>query len=358
MTEVRRYFPVLFGAMMVLLSCVSGLVIPSYYRGQRLYPFIDAPLFMSDPKVSEDAECQPCAAAAAKREEKENGASPNGGESDGNCDLRQQLKEDIEAGYARRYPQEEAEEVSPLTSVTQSIINNTFVRSDTSSLRSILLNRRSYARPQPFEKENLRTPPAIEDLLPEPTKIRDSFYLSAPSAIIVFVASSAVFPLISEFCVNFITIPPEYLDNIVSKLAPGIAILYGTFMSLTLSILYNRQRFVQDNVSQETSLLSFLLHNMVSLFRRDRNRMVRSGQAAADQVRILLKESRGIEYMTIIYTDPYIKMLELIEEEEERLVEEHGDFLSKGVSHLNADLFYFFILAFRSVNGFSLAFAC
>jgi hypothetical protein len=71
---------------------------------------------------------------------------------------------------------------------------------------------------------------------------------------------------------------------------------------------------------------------MVFLFRKDRNRMVRAGQYTADQVRILLRESRGLEYMTIVYTDPYMKLLELVEEEEERLVEAHGDFLSKGVS--------------------------
>ena len=60
--------------------------------------------------------------------------------------------------------------------------------------------------------------------------------------------------------------------------------------------------------------------------------MVRAGQYAADQVRILLRENRGIEYMNLIYADPYIRMLQLVEEEEERLVMDHGDFLTKGVS--------------------------
>jgi hypothetical protein len=192
--------------------------------------------------------------------------------------------------------------------------------------------RRSYALAGPFEKQNLGKPPVVEDLLPEPTNIEDSFYLSLPAVVLTFVGASISFPIMQGFLVHFIDTDPELLDDIVGKLVPGISILYGTFMSLTLSILYNRQRQVQESVAQETSLLSFVLHNMVFLFRKDRNRMVRAGQYTADQVRILLRESRGLEYMTIVYTDPYMKLLELVEEEEERLVEAHGDFLSKGVS--------------------------
>lgn len=36
--------------------------------------------------------------------------------------------------------------------------------------------------------------------------------------------------------------------------------------------------------------------------------------------------------MNLIYTDPYIRMLQLVADEEERLIKEHGNFLSKGVS--------------------------
>jgi hypothetical protein len=258
------------------------------------------------------------------------------------CDLGEQLKKDIDIGYARRQ-EKKAPEPSQLENVAQAILNNTFVRFDTSQMRNYLLNRRSYARSEPFETKNLGKPPLVEDLLPDPTRIQDSFYLSIPAALFTFIVASVSFPLCTGFLVKFIQTPPEMLDQITSKLVPGISILYGTFISLTLSILYNRQRQVQDSVGKETSMLSYLLHNMVSLFKRDRSRMVRAGQCAADQVRILLRESRGLEYMTIIYTDPYMRMLELIEEEEERLVEEHGDFLSKGVS------FYWYFMRSLSV---------
>lgn len=249
------------------------------------------------------------------------------------CDLGEAFERELEEGYRRRYPEIIQRQNSFIDDVIEAVLDTVFVRRQNStSLKKMFLTKRSYGRNATFSKESLTKPPVVEDLLPYPTPIADSFYLSVPAAILTFLVSSAIFPFLADFMVDFVDIPPANLEQINSKLVPGISILYGTFISLTLSILYNRQRQVQDSVAQETSLLGFLLHNMVSLFRRDRKRMVRAGQSAADQVRILLRENRGIEFMNLIYTDPYIRLLELIEEEEERLVEEHGDFFTKGVS--------------------------
>jgi hypothetical protein len=231
----------------------------------------------------------------------------------------------------------DAREPSYLEAAVNGVLDRIFVRRrDANRLRKMFVTKRSYARLETFAISKLDEPPMVDDLLPYPTPIQDSFYLSVPSAILTFVVTSAIFPFLANFLVDFVHIPSENLQDINSKLVPGVSILYGTFMSLTLSILYNRQRQVQDSVAQETSLLSFLLHNMCFLFKRDRGRMVRAGQCAADQVRILLRENRGVEYMSVIYTDPYIGMLTLVEEEEERLHEEHGNFMSNGVSEGDA----------------------
>jgi hypothetical protein len=301
-------------SVVIVSRLVSGFVVPN----RRLFRLSTLPAAPVRPQNDESEPCVPC-----------NGDNAT---ATGACDLGEEFKKDLEASYARRNPAEESEVPTQLENAREAILNTTFVRYDTSQMRKYLLNQRSYARSAAFETENIRNPPTVEDLLPEPTRIEDSFYLSLPAAIITFLATSAIFPILAGFLVDYVDLPPEMLDEITSKLVPGISVLYGTFISLTLSILYNRQRSVQDSVAQESSLLSFLLHNLVSLFKKDRNRMVRAGQCTADQVRILLRESRGLEYMTIIYTDPYIKMLSLVEEEENRLIEEHGDFLSKGVS--------------------------
>ena len=249
------------------------------------------------------------------------------------CDSAVQLEIELGEEFATRKHKQGKQANSYWEVFSNAILDRVFVRRlDASSLRKNFLTKRYYAKNETFARSAFDSPPTVEDLLPYPTPIEDSFSLSVPAAILTFLVSCAIFPFLANFLVAFIDIPPENLEDINSKLVPGVSILYGTFMSLTLSILYNRQRQVQDSVAQETSLLSFLLYNLVSLFRRDRNRMVRAGQYAADQVRILLRENRGIEYMNLIYADPYIRMLQLVEEEEERLVMDHGDFLTKGVS--------------------------
>lgn len=261
----------------------------------------------------------------------------------GGCDLGAEFEKDLEEGFARRNANAAQPEPNFFQGIFNLVLDLGFVRRrNPERQRKLFLTKRYYARNETFAKKILSKPPVVEDLLPYPTPIQDSFFLSLPAAVLTFVVSSAVFPFMADFMVDFIEIPPENLEKITSKLIPGISILYGTFVSLTLSILYNRQRQVQDSVAQETSMLSFLLHNMVSLFRRDRSRMVRAGQCAADQVRILLRENRGIEFMSLIYIDPYIRMLKLIEEEEERLMADHGSFLSKGVRRRRSFLQIFF----------------
>lgn len=206
------------------------------------------------------------------------------------CDLASQFELELEEGYARRNPKIAVKEKSYWEEVFDAMLDLVFVRRQNSEgQRKVFLTKRSYARNESFTRSAFNSPPVVEDLLPYPTPIEDSFYLSVPAAVLTFLISSAIFPLLANFMVDFIDIPPGNLEDLNSKLVPGISILYGTFMSLTLSILYNRQRHVQDSVAQETSLLAFLLHNMVFLFRRDRNKMVRAGQCAADQVRILLR---------------------------------------------------------------------
>lgn len=256
----------------------------------------------------------------------------NGDDPDVDCDLAAQLELELAEGYARRNPEPVPKETGYWEAFFGAALDLVFVRrANSERMRKMFLTKRSYAKNETFTRSAFGSPPVVEDLLPYPTLIKDSFYLSVPAAVLTFVVSSAIFPVMANFLVDFIDIPPGNLEDINSKLVPGISILYGTFMSLTLSILYNRQRQVQDSVAQETSLLSFLLYNLVTLFRRDRNRMVRAGQCAADQVRILLRENRGIEYMNLIYTDPYMRMLKIVEEEEERLILEEGSFGSKGV---------------------------
>jgi len=183
---------------------------------------------------------------------------------------------------------------------------------------------RSYARKEPFELENIGVPPSLSDLSPPPLAPFEAFWISTPARLLSYVGFYFIFPFVTRFVDSFVTMPREQLDEITSKFGPGISILYGTFVSLTLSILYNRQRTIQDNVGTECAYLVVMTRNMLSLFADNRERAIEAGQCAADQIRTLVRSSRGAELMLLMYSDPYARMRELVDRHEEELWSDEG----------------------------------
>lgn len=118
-----------------------------------------------------------------------------------------------------------------------------------------LLKGRAYAKPEPFRTENIQTPPSLRDLSPPENDDLQTFWISTPARLLSFAAAYIGFPYFTRFLDHFVTMPPQQLDEITSKFGPGISILYGTFISLTLSILYRRQQEIQDIVAEEASML-------------------------------------------------------------------------------------------------------
>ena len=92
---------------------------------------------------------------------------------------------------------------------------------------------------------------------------------------------------------SFIDLTENQLDEVLGRFAPGVSILYGTLISLTLSILYNRQLTIQDNIAIECSLLTTMTRNLLSLFKNYRDKAIEAGQCAADQIRTLVRSFRG-----------------------------------------------------------------
>ena len=201
---------------------------------------------------------------------------------------------------------------TPLADWGQSLISQ-------SSRKTRLRAERSYARREPFQFDNIAVPPSLSDLSPPPVAPFEGFWISTPARLMSYVVFYFAFPFITRFVDSFVTMPGELLDEITGKFAPGISILYGTFVSLTLSILYNRQRTIQDNVGTECSYLVVMTRNMLSLCADNRERAVEAGQCAADQIRTLVRSSRGEELMLLMYSDPYARMRELVDLHEEEL---------------------------------------
>jgi Protein of unknown function (DUF4239) len=182
-----------------------------------------------------------------------------------------------------------------------------------------LRTERSYARKESFASENIAVPPSIYDLSTPKCGPLESFWITPPARLLSFSVAYLAFPFMTRFVDALVTMPADKLGEITGTFAPGISILYGTFISLTLSILYNRQRTIQDNVSIECSYLVLLTRNLIRLFGNHRDRAVEAGQCVADQIRTLVRSSRGAELMLLIYADPYAKIRDLIDAHEEDL---------------------------------------
>jgi hypothetical protein len=207
-----------------------------------------------------------------------------------------------------------------------------------SARRTRLLSERTYARAEPFTKENMLVPPNLSDLSPPPTQIIDGFWITTPARVLSFGVAYLAFPYITRFVNIFVDLSENQLDEILGRFAPGISILYGTFISLTLSILYHRQRNIQDNVAVECSLLTVMTRSLLTLFRSHQCQAIEAGQCAADQIRTLVRSSRGTELMLLMYSDPYARMQELIDLHDDELYVEGNHGRNAGVIAFCRDL--------------------
>ena len=188
-----------------------------------------------------------------------------------------------------------------------------------SALKTRIRSNRSYAKKDPFLLENIDTPPCSDDLATPAADPAKSFWISPLARLLSFCSAFLAFPYITRVVDSISTMPPEQLDEISSKFGPGISILYGTFISLTLNILYNRSRTIQDSVGVECSYLVVLTRNLISLFRNNRERAIEAAQCSADQIRTLVRSSRGAELMLLVYSDPYARVMELLDMHESEL---------------------------------------
>jgi len=188
-----------------------------------------------------------------------------------------------------------------------------------SALKTRLLVERCYANKECFDIENLHRPPGLQNLMGPVEQSRGitTFWISPVARILSFGLAFFAFPYIIFLLDMFVSMEPERLDGIARSFGPGISILYGTFVSLTLSILYQRQKAIQESVATESSLLVTVLRTSLSVFKGYQPQMLEAGQIVADQVRTLVKCSRGVELMQIMYTDPYASLLELVNDFEQ-----------------------------------------
>ena len=196
--------------------------------------------------------------------------------------------------------------------------------------KSRLVENRSYSKNTPYENANIMKPPMLKDLSSPAETIANTFWASLPAGMMTFMGPYLMFPYLVKVMDSFIcpTICPTMLDNISNTFGPGVSILYGTFVTLTVSILYQRQQDIQNLASKESSLLAVASRNLLSLFKNDEYLAIKAGQTVADQIMTLTQASRGDELMSIMYNDPYGQMLDLLEKKEDQMLDSEKSYTS------------------------------
>jgi len=178
------------------------------------------------------------------------------------------------------------------------------------------VENRAYARPYQFALANATRPPTTADL--EAPEQQNSEFLTGNSLVnklAVAAFSFVAFPYIRDFISTLIGQTSLIdLGKMAEIFVPGISIVYGTFVALTLQICFDRQASLQRNVSTESSLLSLLARDLLLLFRNREQDAIDACQCVADQVRLLVRGSRGSELLGLIYCDPYARIIEIVSE--------------------------------------------
>ena len=163
--------------------------------------------------------------------------------------------------------------------------------------------------------------PTLKDLSPPQSLSRDTFWMSLPAIISSFAIPCLAFPYLIRWLEDFVTVDANTLGEIASKFGPGVAILYGTFVSITLSLLYQRQEDIQDLAAKESSQLATTTRNLMTLFKEENELAIKAGQCIADQIRTFSSTSRGEELLLIMSDDPYLRIMGLVEELEDKWID-------------------------------------
>jgi hypothetical protein len=163
----------------------------------------------------------------------------------------------------------------------------------------------------------LHIPPTIDDIAPPPSLYGPLATFLAwnrlPARGVVGAMAYLSFPLLIEFLNNVTkNIGSDGLATLLGTFLPGVSIVLGTYFSLTLSILYDRFSRMHETITLEASLLALTFGNVMDLFQNDTEAAIEGAQCIADQIAILVRESRGRETMRVIYGDPYARILQLL----------------------------------------------
>ena len=175
--------------------------------------------------------------------------------------------------------------------------------------RSYAANKASFSRNPPYTLDDL------DYVSVSATKLRtgSSVYIVAKYGILLLLGWFT-FPIIVKII--------EPLSNestvTVATSINGVSVLFGTLISITYSILFNRQSQLQDAATKESATLSYLTRAISDFF--DMNSHIFSVNDKMDHLQCiwqhcvtLVGKSRGYELVQILEDDPLLKLQSMLQ---------------------------------------------
>jgi len=210
-----------------------------------------------------------------------------------------------------RKPEDISEKSRGMSAWARAKRRMTYARGDTESKYALMADR-TYGAPELLDQDHLREAPSLDDLNQRPAKFKETYWITPVFRLGVIAASYLAFPLFLEVFHNFETIDAKQFDIVVGQIAPKVGVLYATILALTLQVLYQRFTRIQENVTTEAMLLSQVARNFLSLFANEEEWAIEACQMIANQVRIMLSRTRGVELLSIMKADTYASLLSII----------------------------------------------
>lgn len=104
----------------------------------------------------------------------------------------------------------------------------------------ILSDYRSYSNRELLDNDHFNVPPSLDDLNQQQPDKGKVAWVTTPFRIGVLIVAFLLFPSVCSLLRTLVEVSDDEFDIINDQFTPGIGILYGTFVALTLDILYER----------------------------------------------------------------------------------------------------------------------
>jgi hypothetical protein len=146
---------------------------------------------------------------------------------------------------------------------------------------------------------------------------------------LLFWGSYSAFPIICQALLPLVAPPGDVVlsnevrASLTGSFLPGIALLFGTLSSHTLTLLVNRQNKLEELVNQELSNLSMLVWHCLQVYSGDDEKRLTMLEAIWLHTDVLIFQSRYQELLQLVQEDPVHVMSDVVMQTTEQELASH-----------------------------------